>query len=288
MALSADEILALPTLHDHIQVQSATLVQQFESNSRLAAVFATQQRWLMSHIGLSLYFRGSAANPASGLHLSSFLETVQRHNVASRNTADSYIKELIKYKYILLVSNPHDKRLKPMQPAPDALQAFGGWMYVHLASLDGLTGGTRLAVFQANPSIMGALQPLIADGLLAANAVRNPEKTFSLFTWLDNGGLVMDWLISNMERAPLDAERVQVGAFSVAEMATRLNLSRTHLARKLREAEDLGSIGWTGRRGHSDLWVSAGFRMEYARAQAIKLSIIDHACDATMWQMAAA
>jgi hypothetical protein len=288
LALSADEILALPNLHDCIQVQSATLVRQFESDSRLSAVFATQQRWLMSHIGLALYFRGSNAGPVSGLHLSSFLEAVQRYNVASRNTADSYIKELVKYKYIYLVSNPADKRLKPMQPTSGSLQAFAGWLHVHLASLDGLTGGTRLAIFEANPSIMSVLQPPIADGLLEANAVRNPERTFSLFTWLDNGGLVMDWLISNMERAPLDAERVQVGAFSVAEMAARLNLSRTHLARKLKEAEDLGSIGWTGRRGHSNLWVSAGFRMEYARAQAIKLSIIDHACDAVMAQPAAA
>jgi hypothetical protein len=70
-------------------------------------------------------------------------------------------------------------------------------------------------------------------------------------------------------------------------MAVRLGLSRTHLARKLKEAEELGSIGWDGRRGHSIMWVSKGFRMEYAGAQAIKLSIIDHACEAVMGLQAA-
>ena len=282
MALSMDEILALPTLHDHVQIQSASLINLFDHDSRLTAVFATQQRWLMSHIGLSLYFRTSADNPGGGLYLAAFLDAVQKHKVASRNTADAYIKELVNYKYISLASDLNDKRLRTMQPTRQVIEIFGGWLQVHLASLDNLAGGQRLQTFQHNPSIVAALQPLIADGLLAAKAVRNPEKTFSLFTWLDNGGLVMDWLIANMERAPHAAERVHVGAFSVGEMAARLNLSRTHLARKLKEAEALGSIGWDGRRGHSHIWVSQGFRQEYAEAQAVKLSIIDHACDMVM------
>jgi hypothetical protein len=282
LALLPDEILALPALHDHIQVQSATMIRLFEYDQRLSATFATQQRWLMSHIGLSLYFRGMDKNPHGGLYLSSFLDAVHAHGVASRNTADSYIKEMIHYKYLVLVEDPHDKRMRPFLPTQSALQVFGGWMEAHLGSLDSLTGGSRLAQFQANPAMMSTLQPLIADGLLAARAVRYPEKTFSLFTWLDNGGVVMDWLITNMEPATLDAERVRVGAFSVSEMAAHLKLSRTHLARKLREAEDLGSIGWEGRRGHSTLWVSKGFRLEYAGAQAVKLSIIDHACDAVI------
>ncbi len=264
------------------------MLQLFEYDPRLSATFATQQRWLMSHIGLSLYFRGMNDNPHGGLNLSSFLDAVHAHRVASRNTADSYIKEMIHYKYLVLIDNPQDKRVRPFLPTPASLQVFGGWLQAHLASLDSLAGGRRLAQFQANPSMMPALQPLIADGLLAAHAVRYPEKTFSLFTWLDNGGVVMDWLITNMEPATLEAERVRVGAFSISEMAARLSLSRTHLARKLREAEELGSIGWEGRRGHSTLWVSRGFRLEYAGAQAVKLSIIDHACEAVMGLLAAA
>jgi hypothetical protein len=177
--------------------------------------------------------------------------------------------------------------MRPMQLAPMVIEMFGGWLQTHLASLDSLAGGSRLAMFRQNPAMAAALQPLIADGLLAANAVRFPEKTFSLFTWLDNGGIVMDWLITNMEPATLDAERVRIRGFSVGEMAARLSLSRTHLARKLKEAEALGSIGWEGRRGHSAMWVSRGFRQEYAGAQAVKLSIIDHACEAIMTPRAA-
>jgi hypothetical protein len=42
----------------------------------------------------------------------------------------------------------------------------------------------------------------------------------------------------------------------------------------------MGSIGWQGKRGHSVMWVSSGFRREYATAQAVKLAIIDAAFDA--------
>ena len=70
------------------------------------------------------------------------------------------------------------------------------------------------------------------------------------------------------------------GIVSIAVMAERLKLSRTHLTRKLADAEAMGSIGWQGKRGQSVMWVSAGFRREYVRAQAVKLAIIDAAFDA--------
>lgn len=279
MALSKDEIFLHPELHAHIKVQSASLVGMFQQDARLAAVFATQQRWLMSHVGLALYFRGMTTGNRTQLYITTFLETVEQAKIASRNTADAYIKEMIKYKYIEILPAPEDKRVRPLAPAPHVLMAITGWLRIHLASLDSLAGGERLAIFDRDPSVIAQIQPIVADGLVTARAVRHPEKTFSLFTWLDNGGLVMDWVITNMENAPMSAERVAVGNVSTVEMAHRLTLSRTHLARKLREAEAMGSIGWEGRRGHSIMWVSRGFREEYAGAQAVKLSIIDQACE---------
>ena len=106
--------------------------------------------------------------------------------------------------------------------------------------------------------------------------MRAPEQTFSLFTWLNNGGLVMDWLMAGIEETA-EAERIATGVVSTVTLAQRLKLSRTHLSRKLRAAEELGSIGWLGQRGHSVMWVSPAFYREYAMAQAVKLAIIDAA-----------
>ena len=282
MALSQADILQNPELFRLVKLQSASMLSMREEDPRGSANFATQQRWLMSHAGLALYFRGLSAGHRNGLHITRFLDTVVAAEIASRNTADSYLKEMIYYKYIELLPSPADRRLRPIAPAPKALAAVDGWLRAHLYTLDRLAGGNRLAAYENAPNALQLMQPLISDGLIAAHAVRNPEKTFSLFTWLDNGGTVMDWLMASMEDAPIETERVAVGPISTVEMAQHLTLSRTHLARKLREAENLGSLGWQGRRGHSVMWVSRGFREEYAAAQAIKLSIIDRACEAAL------
>ena len=200
--------------------------------------------------------------------------------MASRNTADAFIKEMLKYGYARLLPQAEDKRTRPLEPTEASLDALHGWVGIHLATLDRLDHGQRLETFLGTQGALASLQPRIADGLLSSNRVRHPERTFSLFTWLNNGGLVMDWLIAGIEDTDPDAERVATGIVSIAALAERLKLSRTHLARKLGDAEALGSIGWQGKRGQSVMWVSAGFRREYVTAQAVKLAIIDAAFDA--------
>ena len=89
--------------------------------------------------------------------------------------------------------------------------------------------------------------------------MREPKQTFSLFTWLNNGGVVMDWLISGVDPDHAGHDRIPTGVVSIGDFANWLKLSRTHLSRKLRDAEDLGSVGWLGQRGHSVMWVSNSF-----------------------------
>jgi hypothetical protein len=64
---------------------------------------------------------------------------------------------------------------------------------------------------------------------------------------------------------------------SASALARRLNLSRSQLGRKFAVAETMGSLGWSGARGKSALWISAEFWREYHAAQAVKLAIIDAA-----------
>ena len=128
--------------------------------------------------------------------------------------------------------------------------------------------------------MLGAIQPLIADGLIGSGDVRKPERTFSLFTWVDEGGIVMDRLIVGCQQGADGLARIPTDVTSISGLAQRLNLSRTQLGRKFAEAEAMGSLGWSGPRGKSPLWVSADFRREYHAAQAVKLAIIDAAFEA--------
>ncbi|MBI2736984.1 MAG: hypothetical protein HYX38_10620 [Rhodospirillales bacterium] len=277
IALTADDIAGHPGLHSTIRLQCRVMQQTYDGNPRLSSVFGSQHRWLMGQVAFALYFRSCSSGKGGSISAAQVLDAVSRHGVASRNTADAFLKEMLKYGFARYVPGAADRRTRPIEPAAVSLEAMHGWIAMHLATLDRLDHGRRLDTYLGTPGAMAALHPGIAEGLLSSARVRKPERTFSLFTWLNNGGVIMDWLIAGIEETNAEAERVPTSIGSIAVMAQRLNLSRTHLSRKLRDAEALGSIGWQGKRGESVMWVSSGFRREYAMAQAVKLAIIDSA-----------
>ena len=279
MALTAEELAAHPAVHGRLRHQARLLVDAYAASPRISSVFATQQRWLMAHVALSIHFRGLTRGESGHFTAARFFEVIARTGVASRNTADSFLKEMVKYDYARLRPGGADRRSRPLAATQASLDAIRSWLMVHLSTLDGFDDGSRLAIFLATPDSAALIHPLVADGLLSSRRIREPAGTFSLFTWLDNGGVVMDWLMAGMEEAPPGSARIPTGIVSTAAMAEWLKLSRTHLARKLRDAEALGSLGWLGKRGHSAMWVSDGFRREYVAAQTVKLAIVDHAFD---------
>jgi hypothetical protein len=288
MAMSADDILAHPALGACVRGQAQALVLTHQASPRMASPFATQQRWLMAQAGLALYFRNEATQPGSGMLAERMLDLVVQHQLASRNTASAFLKEMLKYDLARHVAGSEGRRQRPIGPSPKTLAVLLHWHMVHLATLDGLDGGTRGAALKARPAALGALQPRIADGLLASNAVRSPDGTFSLFTWVNDGGIVMDRLIVGCRNEIDGLARIPTDVTSVTGLAQGLKLSRTQLGRKFAAAEAMGSLGWSGARGKSPLWVSAGFRREYHAAQAVKLAIVDAAFEACFRQDAGA
>jgi hypothetical protein len=280
MPMTADDIVVHPVLARCVRGQAQSLLSIQQTSPRIASLFATQQRWLMAHAALAQYFRNEAAAAGTGLLAERFLELVERHELASRNTASAFLKEMLKYDIVRFVANSEGRRYRPLEPAPAVLMALFHWHVLHLASLDGLDGGARVATFHARPALLGAIQPLIADGLIGSGEVRKPSRTFSLFTWINEGGIVMDRLIVGCQRDGDGLARIPTDVTSVSGLAQRLRLSRTQLSRKFAEAEAMGSLGWSGPRGKSPLWVSADFRREYHAAQAVKLAIVDAAFEA--------
>jgi hypothetical protein len=263
-----------------IREQALTLLSLHASNPRIASVFATQQRWLIAHAALAQYFRSAGSDPAAGCNLSSLIDVAVSHGVASRNTADAFLKQMHKYRY-LQAAPGDDRRARPVAPAAVTLEMLSAWVATHLATLDGLDGGDRRDVFLARPASIALIQPLIADGLLRSEAIRAPAPAFSLFTWLNDGGLVMDWLIAGLPEVAPAGERIPSSIASIAELiaglGARINLSRTHPTRKLRMAEAMGSLGWLGERGKSTMWVSAAFVRDYHAQQSAKLAIVESA-----------
>jgi hypothetical protein len=276
-SLSAEDIADHQRLIPCIRQQASALLSLHAANPRIASVFATQQRWLMAHAALAQYFRSASLAGAGGLQTAKFIDAIVAHGVASRNTADAFLKEMMKYGHLEDAGAGRDRRIRPLQPTAVSVEMISAWLATHLATLDGLDGGDRRAAFLSQRQSIALIHPLIADGLLRSRAIREPAPTFSLFTWLNEGGIVMDWLYVGLAEAAPDAERIPSTVASFADLGERIHLSRSHLTRKLRMAEDMGSLGWLGERGKSIMWVSAGFAREYETQQCVKLAIIDRA-----------
>jgi hypothetical protein len=275
--LGVEAIVSHPRLISCIRKQAATLLGIQATNPRISSVFATQQRWLIAHMALGHYFREAGSDASGGLHAARFIDSVAAQRVASRNTADAFLKEMLKYRYLQHAPKGRDRRRQPLEPTPISIELICGWLTVHLTTLDALDGGDRSTPFAASPETIAAIQPIIADGLVESEAIREPDPVFSLFNTLNEGGIVMDWLIAGLADVPPDTARIPSTVVSFDNLEGRISLSRTHLIRKLRMAEDMGSLGWLGDRGDSAMWVSAPFLSEYNRQQAVKLAIVDDA-----------
>ena len=178
MAMTPDDILVHPTLDQCVRGQARSLLLIHEASQRIASLFATQQRWLMAHAALAQYFRAGSSNTGTGLLSEHVLDLVEREGLASRNTASAFLKELLKYGIVRHVADTEGERHRPVEPAPATLEALFHWHLVHLATLDGLDGGSRSATFRAQPHTLGWLQPLIADGCCRQRGSRARSTLF--------------------------------------------------------------------------------------------------------------
>jgi hypothetical protein len=105
----------------------------------------------MGHAALALYFRSGGEEAGGGLLTERFLEMVARHDIASRNTASSFLKEMLKYDIVRVAPNCASHRVRTLAPSLAALSALYGWHVLHLATLDRLDGGARGGEVQCRP-----------------------------------------------------------------------------------------------------------------------------------------
>ncbi len=173
------------------------VVSLYGVNPRLYSVFASKQRWLMAQIGFALHHRRDPTDPTTGLTIGVFTETVQAHGVASRNTAAAFLHEMLAYKFLRNRPDRPDKRSRPIEPTEVAERGMWERLAVHLASLDAYDGGTRAQHLPEGSPLVAAAQPLICDAILVSRLKSSSiGPTFELFTWANNGGVVLDHLFS--------------------------------------------------------------------------------------------
>ena len=276
--LNVDAIAAHSQVLHILRQQADSFLIVERSSPRVAGIFGTQQRYLLAQLAASMMFRSKDGT----LHLSRFLEAVMACRIASRNTAHDFVREMEKYGIIRPIVVREDKRSRPLKLAEETVGLLGVWVAIHLKTLDAFDNGARTQTFAETPGMLAKLHPEIVDRIMKSQRSTSPDGTFSLFTWMNDGGLVMDKMIATVTDFSPKDERIVTGITSLDEIAAALRVTKTHLSRKMAIAEREGSLGWTGKRGASSLWLSPGFIDEYVGYQADKLARVDEAYAAVM------
>jgi hypothetical protein len=272
-----DDLLAAQAFHPAMQFLARSFIATHEAAPRMAALFATQQRWLLSHATLGFHFQLARwGQPA--LTRRDVGQLAFRYQIVSRNTAYAFFDEALQYDVIRQVDPSQTGRLISVEPAPTTIVMLIHWYSIHFQALDMIDSGDRLARFSADPaSMLPYIQPAVAEALLSSLEVRNPGQLYTIFNRVDAGGLLMDRLIAGIEAEASTADQFLTNVHAIDHLAQAFGLSRAHTSRKLAAAEAIGGIGWSGARGRSRMWISRGFHQEYARVQAHKLLILDDA-----------
>ncbi len=262
------------------------LLEIYDADPLLAGLFSSQQRWLMSHAAFALACSRDPEDPSSGLYAARFISLVVEKQVASKNTAADFIQEILANGFVRVVAGHEDRRRKPLQATELPDRAMSQWLELHLAGLDGIDGGTRVETYRSDPGLQYRLQPKIAERILVERSVRTQGPAFDLFTWANFGGLILDLLIAEVnpgiEGAGFANDRLPAGRLSLTETARRFTISRTHVVRLFGKAAEIGDIGWSGRRGESDIWISRRLLQQYWRYQAAKHALVDEAFEAVV------
>lgn len=277
MALKVDDLLQDSAFPAALQALSGHLVAVFRQNPRLTLIFSSHQRWMMAQCGFALSCERDPADPTSGLYAAKFIEKLIRHDVASRNTAAAFLKEMLAYRFIQPVADAPDRRTRPLEPSPVSVSGMMTWLKAHSGFLDELHGGNRLALLELHPELLRLAQPRIAHGVLTSAVIRDPGETFRLFGWANSGSLVMDWFITNMALDREEAGRIPIPNVTLSEISSLFLISKTHLKRLFHQAEKTGGIGYAVRFNKTELWISRKFFDEFRLYQAEKFALVDSA-----------
>lgn len=277
-ALDRTVIATHPALRGVLKAQAETFLAVHRQIPRIAAIFATQQRYLLAQLATAMAFeRGE-----SGLVVAHFLAAVKTHGIASRNTAISFVEEMLHYRMAQTGPVGEDRRSRPVVLAAATIEALENWLAVHLASLDAFDGGGRVAALRQDPERLAQVHPLIVRRVLSSQTTIEPPRIFALFSNMNDGGLLMDKIITSLDDTPIGTERFSTFVRSFNDLSEPLRISRTHLLRKLAASEEAGHVGWSGKRGASTFWISGAFLAEYEAYQIDKLANI-----AAAWQAVA-
>ncbi|MDQ0318520.1 hypothetical protein QO002_000658 [Pararhizobium capsulatum DSM 1112] len=146
-------LLSFPKIEETLTGIGRELTQIHDETPRIVHYVSDLHRWLITQIALSLYFDQVTGIDPAGLTVSRLLKMKPLKPYASRNTFSSHFLQMRRFN-IFMVEAQGDMRTRPLIPGEDALRLIRIWLDEHLAALDGLDGGERVAFSKAHPALL--------------------------------------------------------------------------------------------------------------------------------------
>lgn len=274
--LDRARIAAHADLRPVLKAQANAFLAMHRQLPRMAAIFGKQQRYLLGQLAIAMAFECGE----HGFVVAHYLEAVKAHGIASRNTAISFIEEMLHYRIAQISVLGANRRSHPVALAPATIEVLTTWLGLHLDSLDALDGGNRRSELQQDPQLLAQVHPLIVHHILSSKKTMRPVRIFAFLSDMNDGRVLMDTIITSLHDAPAGTTRFLTFVHAYSQLCQPLRISRTHLLRKLAVSEQAGHVGWLGRRGASTFWISKEFLYDYETYQAEKLANIESAWQA--------
>lgn len=276
MSFSIEQLARHSKFVASLRFLAEALRNRYDHGPRIARMLASHQRWLLTQTAYALHFEYDPAVPGSGLTVVGLRDLITHYRIASRNTVLSFIDELLTYRFLMLAPG-HTRRPRRYVPAEISHTAMFGWYLSNLAALDLLDDGGRAAALAAAPALLDLAQPRMARYCLETEVWREPPECVGLFLWTEAGGLVVDYIMSQLDLNGEPGDRIDIGRIDARALAAHFMISRTHLQRLLRKSADRGDIGWHDEVKKTRMWISRDFLDQYCGWQAVKLAAIDEA-----------
>ncbi len=277
-SLTPEMLMANPAYFPVLQQCAAHLVGLYDLFPRVARLVSSQQKWLLSQSAYALHLERDPDDPLSGITATRLLDIMVKFGAASRNTATAFLAELLAYKLIRDVPGNTNRRSRPLEPTEISSDAMEKWFRGQMHGLDLLDDGSRVAQLDADPTIFHRAQPIAVKRLIEDEAWRDPVACLASFVWTENGGLLLDDVMSRIRPSGSPDDPFCIEGLNFSELSTHYGLSRTHIRRLFARAQASGWVKWEEKAGRNRrLFVSTELVDAYMRWQALKLCALDHA-----------
>ncbi|MEK1895014.1 MAG: hypothetical protein AAAB20_17370 [Rhizobium sp.] len=273
-----DEILHHPLFLSIERQIALHLIGIHKRAPRLARLAASHQKWLLTQTLFAMHTGRDRGNPVSGLTAGRMMQVAKEFDLASKNTAASFLAELIAYKFLRdAPDETPDRRLRRLETTEVSEEAMASWFLGHMACLDQLDDGNRASQTVDEPRLFHLAQPRAARALIQEPIWKEPRSSIGHFLWSDVGGLVLHDLISRLPDDAREHKRVLLVGVSISELANEFGISLTNLKRMFKRAETDNLLGWESPRNRGALWLSRTFIEDYFHWQSAKFAELDSA-----------